>query len=95
MKYRIGLPFWKQIYKLFGVTLSYRYDIFRSKETGLIYGCSPDIKGLNAEGKTVQEVIEAIESGAYVLVRLDLYGVDDEKDHPKISPNGIIIGAIS
>ena len=36
MKYRIGLPFWKQIYKLFGVTLSYRYDIFRSKETGLI-----------------------------------------------------------
>ena len=95
MKYRIGLPFWKQIYKLFGVTLSYRYDIFRSKETGLIYGCRPDIKGLNAEGKNVQEVIEAIESGAYDLVRLDLYGVDDEKDHPKISPNGIIIGALS
>lgn len=36
MKYRIGLPFWKQIYKLFGVTLSYRYDIFRSKDEASI-----------------------------------------------------------
>lgn len=34
MKYRIGLPFWKQIYKLFGVTLSYRYDILDQKKQG-------------------------------------------------------------
>lgn len=31
--YRVGWPFWKLAYRL-GVTLSYRYDIYYSEESG-------------------------------------------------------------
>lgn len=78
MKYRIGLPFWKQAYRL-GCALYYRYDIYYSHDSNDYCASSPDIKGLFAEAKTLDEIKEAMEYGAQELVKIDLFGVDDRR----------------
>ena len=72
MKYRIGWPFWKTVYK-FGFPLYYRYEILFDVDCKRYIGRSPDIKGLIAECDTVEEVQDVIESNAKDLVNWDVF----------------------
>ena len=85
--YRVGWPLWKLAYRL-GFTLSYRYDIYYSPESRDYCALSPDIKGLGAEAKTIEEVVDAMESGALEFVRLDL----NLAKKPRLRPLGVLIG---
>ncbi len=51
---------------------------------------SPDIKGLGAEAKTIEDVAEAMESGALEFVRLDLFGAD-KGGKTDLKPTGILL----
>lgn len=91
MIYRVGWPLWKLAYKL-GCTLYYRYDIYQSSESNDYCAISPDIKGLNAEAKTLDEIKEAMEYGAQEIVKLDLFGLDEHHKEPTLKSFGIIAG---
>lgn len=92
MKYRVGWPFWRFVFKTFHCTLVYRYDIYKTDHD--YCAISYDIKGLGAEGSTIEEVVEAIENGAKEFVNLDLYGPDYSRQ-ANIKPLGLIRGALS
>jgi predicted RNase H-like HicB family nuclease len=57
--YRVGFPFWKIAARI-GVTMLIRVDIFKDKEAGVFVATSPDLKGLVAEAKTVEELFIAV-----------------------------------
>lgn len=78
MKYKIGWPFWQLAFKVFHCTLFYRYDIYKTDHD--FFALSPDIKGLGAEGSTIEEVVEAMKYGAKEFVKLDLFGSSDGWD---------------
>ena len=88
MYYRIGFPFWKIMARL-GFVLSYRYDIYYSRESDDYCAYSPDIKGLFAESKDLNEVVSAMQEGAKELVSIDL---GRNVDH--LCPTGIISKAL-
>lgn len=93
MIYRVGWPFWKLAYKL-GFTLYYRYDVYRNHESNDYCAASPDIKGLNAEAKSLDEVCEAMEYGAQEIVKLDLFGIDEHQKEPTLRPFGKFSGGV-
>ena len=67
LTYRIGRLGWKLAYKL-GVRMSYRYEIVYDVDCKRYIGISPDIKGLVAEGDTVDEVKAVMEGDAPEVV---------------------------
>lgn len=85
--YRVGWPFWKLAYRL-GVTLSYRYDIYYSEESGDYCSSSPDIKGLYAECRTIEEVRDVMEAGAADFVSEDL----NLAKKPRLRSLGVLVG---
>lgn len=89
MKYRIGWPGWRLIYKLTNCTLEYRYDIYKSKESGDFLADSPDIKGLFVECKTLDELLELTPQLAQELVA-DMLHEDKQIKLVALSPIGLV-----
>lgn len=57
--YRVGFPFWKVVARL-GVPMLIRINVLHDVEAGVYVATSPDLDGLVAEGKTVEELMRAV-----------------------------------
>ncbi len=66
--YRVGFPFWK-IAARFGVTMLIRVDVIKDREAGVFVATSPDLKGLVAEAKTVEELFVAVNDCTDMLMQ--------------------------
>jgi len=69
--YRVGFPFWKVAARA-GVPLLVRVNVMRDEEAGVYVATSPDLQGLVAEGKTKDEVIQAVYDCSDMLLAQEL-----------------------
>lgn len=82
MKYRIGWPFWRLLYKQ-GFPLVYRYEIVYDVSCKRYCALSSDIKGLLAEGDSIEEVRDVMEGCAPEFVAFYVYGENSRNQGPK------------
>ncbi len=82
MKYRIGWTFWRLLYRL-GIPLVYRYEIVYDVSCHRYCAQIPDVKGLLAEGDSIEEVREVMEGCAPEFVAFYVYGDTRHKQGPQ------------
>jgi predicted RNase H-like HicB family nuclease len=69
--YRVGFPLWKVAARL-GVPMIIRLDVVRDKEAGVLIATSPDLRGLVAEAKTLEELFRAVNDCTDMLMEDEL-----------------------
>lgn len=72
MKYRVGLPFWRQFAKA-GAQLTLRIDVQHDKESGCYIATSPDLDGLTVEAKSLDMLVPEVDDCVDMLIESYLH----------------------
>ncbi len=88
--YRVGFPFWKVAAQL-GAPMLIRVDVMQDKEAGVFVATSPDLHGMVAEAKSVEELFRAVNDCTDMLMQDELH--QPLKQRPRAAWAGEFIAA--
>lgn len=71
MKYRIGLPFWRQFAKA-GAQLTLRIIVQHDKQANCYIATSPDLAGLTVEARSLDALVPELDDCIDMLVESNL-----------------------
>lgn len=88
--YRVGFPFWKVAARL-GAPMLIRLEVLRDTEAGVFVATSPDLNGLVAEAKTIEELFTAVHDCTSMLMEEALRR--PLKHRPQAAWDGAVLAA--
>ncbi len=88
--YRVGFPGWKLAARM-GVPVLIRLHVVKDDEAGVLIATSPDLRGLVAEAKTVEDLMNSVRDCTDMLIEAAIHG--PLKSKPLAAWSGEILAA--